>query len=88
MNEKLSSILEYTGHAFTLIAAIMFYNHLYTAAGNPGFFVVVYFDFYGEATFELIFFTLCVPFIIYSFAMSAKRVYGNVYIKVHRKGKK
>jgi len=87
MNRKTESILEFAGHIFTLVAAILFYNTLYVAAGNPGFFVVVYFDYFGEGTLELILFTLFIPFIMYSYIITYRRALRIGREQVHRKEK-
>ena len=69
MNNKSKRVLKFSGYMFTIVAAILFYNHLFVAATNPGFFVVVYFDFFGEGLLELILFSCFIPFIIYAFAL-------------------
>ena len=58
------------------ITSIMFYNHLYTAYSNPGFFTVVYFDYFGEGTFELITFSIFLPFIGYTLFKEIKEIIG------------
>ena len=77
MNEKVISVYKFTGIIFMTITSLMFYNHLYTAAGNPGFFVTVYFNYFGEGTMELIIFTLFLPFIVLAFLIEAKEVIEN-----------
>ena len=68
MNRPIRAILKFSGSIFTLIAAMLFYNHLFVAAGNPGFFVTVYFDYYGEGMLELFVFLCFIPFILFSFS--------------------
>lgn len=69
-----------------LISTIMFYNHLFTAAYNPGFFTVVYFDYFGEGLIELIMFTIFIPFILIALFLETREVikYGRK-IKSRRK---
>lgn len=59
-------IISVSGLLFMFITSVMFYNHLYTAFRNPGFFTVVYFDYFGEGMFELVVFSLFIPFIGYT----------------------
>ena len=66
MKKDPSVIFRFTGTMFMLVTTILFYHSLYVAAGNPGFFVTVYFNFFGEGLFELVLFTLCIPFITYA----------------------
>jgi len=66
MNRKLYNIIKFTGFMFMIITTFMFYNHLFTAAGNKKFFVHIYFDYLGEGQFELFFFTVAIPFILFT----------------------
>lgn len=66
MNTKLFYTIKFTGFVFMIVSTILFYNHLFTAAGNPKFFVTVYFNLFGEGQFELFFFTIAIPFIAFT----------------------
>lgn len=66
MNRKIYNITKFTGFMFMIITTFMFYNHLFTAAGNKKFFVYVYFDFLNEGQIELFFFTVAIPFILFT----------------------
>ena len=74
MNQREKATLKITGYMFTLVAAILFYNHLFVAATNPGFQVQVYFNYFGEGILELILFTCAIPFIIYAFVLEIKAI--------------
>ena len=65
--------LRLSGIMWLTVSTMLFYNHLYTAARNPGFFVVVYFDHFGEGLLELILFSAFIPFIIYVLYDELKR---------------
>lgn len=75
MREELNKIIEFSGLMFMIVSTIMFYNHLLTAAGNPGFFVVVYFNMLNEGIGELIAFILFVPFILFTVVSGFKRAF-------------
>ena len=66
MNRKVYNVIKFTGFMFMIITSFMFYNHLFTAAGNKKFFVHIYFDYLGEGQFELFFFTVAIPFILFT----------------------
>ena len=67
MNRTEIQIIKLAGFTMMLVATIMFYNHLYTASTNPGFYTTVYFDYFGEGLFELVFFTLAIPLILFAY---------------------
>ena len=67
-------IITLSGLMFMFITSLMFYNHLYTAFRNPGFFTVVYFDYFGEGTLEIIVFTLFLPFIAFAIYNQIKQI--------------
>jgi len=69
MKRTTINLIKYPGFAFMIVSTIMFYNHLFTAAGNKGFFVNVYFDMMGEGLFELMFFLIALPFIWITIAL-------------------
>ena len=75
MNQQARVMFKFSGSIFTLVAAMLFYNHLFVAAQNPGFFVVVYFNACGEGILELILFLCFIPFILFSFATEFKNTY-------------
>lgn len=68
MNQKLFNLIRYTGFVFMVVCTIMFYNHLFTAARNPKFFTMIYFNMFNEAQIELLIFTIAIPFIIFTIA--------------------
>jgi hypothetical protein len=70
--EKIDRIISFSGLMFMFITSIMFYNHLFTAFRNPGFFTVVYFDYFGEGMFEIIVFSIFIPFIGYTMFKEVK----------------
>ena len=72
MNQLARVMMKFSGAMFTLVAAMLFYNHLFVAANNPGFFVVVYFNACGEGILELILFLCFIPFILFSFVTEFK----------------
>ena len=74
MNQRAKVIFKFTGYIFTVVPAILFYNHLLVASTNPGFQVMVYFDYYGEGLIELIIFLSIIPFMINSFALEIMAV--------------
>lgn len=45
------------------VCTVLFYNSLFVAYGNPGFFTWVYFDAFSEGLIELVIFILVIPFI-------------------------
>jgi len=67
-------LIKFTGTMFMLVTTILFYESLYVAAGNPGFFVVVYFNYFGEGMLELVVFTALIPFIVYTIWKEVKSV--------------
>jgi hypothetical protein len=69
MRQITINLIRYPGFAFMIVSTIMFYNHLFTAASNKGFFVPVYFNLYSEGLFELIFFIIALPFIWITIAL-------------------
>jgi len=75
MNQQARVMFKFSGSIFTLVAAMLFYNHLFVAAQNPGFFVVAYFNYYGEFYLEMILFLCFIPFILFSFATEFKNTY-------------
>ena len=90
MNRATSEILRWTGHAFTLVAAILFYNHLVTAVLYGDFVVHVYFNHFGEGTVELIAFMVMAPFIVFSAYMQFKETFEAIKVRkneIHRKTK-
>lgn len=72
MEKELIQIIKFAGILFMAVSTALFYNHLITAYFNPGFFVTVYFNFYGEGNLELALFTLFVPFILFTILISFK----------------
>lgn len=66
MEQRILKLIKNIGFIFMTVSTIMFYNHLLTAARNPGFFVTVYFDMLGEGRFELLVFSMAIPFIIFA----------------------
>jgi len=72
MLSDFEKIVKFSGTIFMFISALLFYNHLYTAFGNPGFYVVVYFDAFGEGMLEIVLFTFFIPFILFSVIMEFK----------------
>jgi len=83
MNQQNRKVIKFAGYIFTMITAIMFYNHLFVALFNPGYHVTVYFDYYGEGFIELIFFIIFIPFIIFTFLLEVIDI-----IKIKQLGKK
>lgn len=75
MNQQARVMFKFSGSIFTLVAAMLFYNHLFVAANNPKFFVVVYFNYFGEFYLEVILFLCFIPFILFSFATEFKNTY-------------
>ena len=75
MRKEYSELLRWTGHVFTLVAAILFYVHLFTAAFEGEFVVKVYFNHFGEGLIELIIFIIVLPFIAFSGIMQLKETY-------------
>lgn len=69
-----TKLLRFSGILSMLITTILFYESLYVAAGNPGFFVTIYFDYYGEGLIELIVFTALLPLIGYAIIKEVKDV--------------
>jgi len=86
MNREHSELLRWTGHVFTIVAAILFYVHLFTAALHGKFTVKVYFNYFGEGLVELIIFVIVLPFIAFSGIMQLKETYD--VLKERRKKKK
>jgi hypothetical protein len=74
MDEEVRRIFKFSGHMFTIVATILFYNHLFVAASNPGFQVQVYFNFYGEGLIELFLFLCFIPFIVFAFILEIKDI--------------
>ena len=85
MNQSTRVIFKFSGSVFTLVAAILFYNHLFTAATNPGYFVVVYFNFFNEFLFEIALFLCLIPFILFSFVTEFKNTVN--YLKKEKRQK-
>ena len=75
MNQLARVMMKFSGSIFTLVAAMLFYNHLFVAAQNPGFFVVVYFNYFNEFYLEVILFLCFIPFILFSFVTEFKNTY-------------
>jgi len=84
MNREVKEILRWTGHVFTIVAAILFYIHLFVAALTGKFIVKVYFNYFGEGMLELILFIIFLPFIAYSGFMQLKETY-DVVKRRHKK---
>jgi len=78
MKRAVSEIIRWTGHVFTIVAAILFYIHLFTAALYGEFVVKVYFNYFGEGLIELIIFTIVLPFIAFSGIMQLKETYKSL----------
>jgi len=76
MKREHSELLRWTGHVFTIVAAILFYVHLFTAALYGEFVVKVYFDYYGEGILELIIFIIVLPLIAYAGVMQLIETYN------------
>jgi len=74
INKDPTKILKFSGFLFMLVTTILFYQSLYVAAGNPGFFVVVYFDYFGEGLLELVLFTSFLPIIMYTIVQEIRNV--------------
>jgi len=87
MNKKVG-LVRFAGTMFMFVAALLFYQHLFVAASNPDFSVVVYFNYFGEGTIELILFCCFIPLIIFSFAVQyleiVKTIKGKRYEKRSR----
>ena len=77
------NLIKYPGFAFMVVSTILFYNHLFTAATNPKFFVTAYFDFYGEGLFELMFFIVAIPFIVATIVLEVYYVYHSMAKKAN-----
>lgn len=86
MNQPSRVMFKFSGSIFTLVVAMLFYNHLFTAAQNPGFYVVVFFNVFGEGNIELLIFLCFMPFILFSFTMEFKNTLK--FIKESRGNKK
>jgi len=71
MKQTTSNLLRYPGFVFMIVCTILFYNQLFAAAGNPKFFVFVYFDMFNEGLFELAFFIVAIPFIATTIVLEA-----------------
>ena len=56
-------ICKFAGILFMAVSTFLFYNSLFVAYGNPGFFTWIYFDAFNEGFFELIVFIIVIPFI-------------------------
>jgi len=78
MNKATSELLRWSGHVFTIVAAILFYIHLFVAAIYGKFIVKVYFNWFGEGLIELILFCIFLPFIAYSGIMQLKETYDEI----------
>ena len=61
-------IIKFAGIMFMFITSIMFYIHMYTAFSNPDFSVHIYFNHFGEGMFELLFFSMVFPLILFAFS--------------------
>lgn len=75
MNKKLFNVIKFTGFVFMIVSTILFYNHLFTAANNPKFFTVVYFDMFGEGQLELFIFTIAIPFVLFTVTTETYSIY-------------
>ena len=75
MKNDVKTIFKFSGFLFMLVSTILFYQSLYVAANNPGFFVIVYFDHFGEGLIELILFTAFIPIILYTIAVEVREVF-------------
>lgn len=60
-----TTIFKLSGSIFTLATSLLFYIYLYTASFS-NFKVILDYNYYGEGPFELVLFTLVLPFILYS----------------------
>jgi len=83
MKQTTINLLKYPGFIFMVISTILFYNHLITAATNSKFFVYVYFDFWGEGLFELVFFIIAIPFIAITIVLEAYGILNGMAQKTH-----
>jgi len=68
------------------VCTILFYNSLFVAYGNPGFFTWVYFDAFSEGFIELLIFILLIPFIGLAIVLEGFTMYQS--IKHHNKQSK
>jgi hypothetical protein len=73
MNQKEKTVFKFAGHLFTLVATILFYNHLLIASLHD-FTVTIHFNYFGEGTIELIIFLCCIPFIMFSFILELQEI--------------
>jgi len=80
------NLIKYPGFTFMVVSTILFYNHLFTAATNPKFFVYVYFDMFSEGLFELMFFIVAIPFIVATIALEVYNVYHSMAKKANESG--
>jgi len=83
MKRTTINLLKYPGFIFMVVSTILFYNHLFTAATNPKFFVYVYFNFFGEALFEFVFFIMAIPFIAITIALEVYDVHHSMAKKAN-----
>ena len=77
-DERINNILhicKYSGILFMAVCTVLFYNSLFTAYGNPGFFTWIYFDAFGEGFLELMIFLLLAPFIIFAIVLESINIY-------------
>ena len=81
MDKRITNILKYSGLMFMGISTVLFYNHLFTAAGNPGFFVTIYFDFFGEGLIELCLFIIFIPFIFFTFTSYVVEIFEHMWLR-------
>jgi len=81
MDERISNIIKFSGLMFMGVSTVLFYNHLFTAAGNPGFFVIVYFNYYGEFLGEFLLFILFIPVIMFAVFLYVKEILEHVIMR-------
>jgi len=85
MNEK-EGLVRFAGTIFMFVAALLFYQHLFVAATNPDFSVIVYFNYFGEGTLELILFSCFIPLILISVALQYLDLIKLLKRNKHEKG--
>jgi hypothetical protein len=67
VSDEVKKIFVFSGLTFMFMSTILFYNHLITASLSDSFSVIVYFNAFGEGTFELVMFLIFIPFIAYAY---------------------
>jgi len=65
--------LRLSGIMFMGVSTALFYQSLFVASRNPGFFVVVYFNRFNEGMLELVLFCGFLPFILFVIFDEVKR---------------